>query len=92
MAGDGNPRQPGSPVKLTGWSRAVAGTVVHMSDRPTRVLTWEQWGEMTRDLAPPTDDDVSITKDGRRLDTAEKVIEFFAELDAEREGRSTPGA
>lgn len=55
---------------------------------PMRVLTWEEWGEMTRDLAPPTDDDVSITKDGRRLDTAEKVIEFFAELDAEREGRS----
>lgn len=47
---------------------------------------------MTRDLAPPTDDDVSITKDGRRLDTAEKVIEFFAELDAEQEGRSATEA
>ena len=57
-----------------------------------RVLTWEEWGEMTRDLPPPTDDDVSITKDGRRLDTKEKVIEFFAELAAEREGRSAAEA
>lgn len=57
-----------------------------------RVLTWVEWGEMTRDLAAPTDDDVSITKDGRRLDTVEKVIEFFAELDAEREGRSATKA
>lgn len=53
-----------------------------------RVLTWDQWDAMTRDLRPTTDDDVSITSDGRRLDTAEKVIEFFAELDVEREGRS----
>lgn len=58
----------------------VAGTVACMSDQqPTGERTWEQWG----------DDKVSITKDGRRLDTAEKVIEFFAELDAERE--STAG-
>ena len=57
-----------------------------------RVLTWEEWGEMTNGLLGPTDDDVSITKDGRRLDTAEKVIEFFAELDAEREGRSATEA
>ena len=55
---------------------------------PMRVLTWEEWGEMTDGLPGPTDDDVSITTDGRRLDTAAKVIAFFAELDAEREGRS----
>lgn len=64
-----------------------------MSDRrPMRVLTWEEWQEMSRGLPGPTDDDVSITTDGRRLDTAEKVIEFFAELAAEREGRSPAGA
>lgn len=60
-----------------------------MSDeRPLRVLTWEEWGEMTHGLLGPTDDDVSITSDGRRLDTAQKVINFFAELDAEQEARS----
>lgn len=64
-----------------------------MSDRPpTRVLTWEEWGEMTHGLRGSTDDDVSITKDGRRLDTAEKVIEFFAGLDTEREGGASTDA
>ena len=33
---------------------------------------------------PATADDVSITKDGRRLDTAEAVIEFFGELCRDR--------
>ena len=33
---------------------------------------------------PATADDVSITKDGRRLDTAEAVIEFFEELRRDR--------
>ena len=29
---------------------------------------------------PASDDDVSITNDGRRLDSAEAVLEFFEEL------------
>lgn len=52
--------------------------------QPMRVLTWEEFNELFRDALPPTSDDVSITSDGRRLDTAEKVIEFFGELEAER--------
>ena len=55
-----------------------------------RVFTWEEFNELFRDALPPTDDDVSITKDGRRLDTKDKVIEFFAELEAERS--ATAGA
>lgn len=39
--------------------------------------------EITHGLLPPTCDDVSITFDGRRLDTAEKVIAFCAEIQAE---------
>ncbi|MDP9402656.1 MAG: hypothetical protein M3P85_04840 [Actinomycetota bacterium] len=38
---------------------------------------------------PPTSDDVSITTDGRRLDSKEKVLEFLAELEAEREAART---
>jgi hypothetical protein len=66
------------------------------SDRPVRVFKPGEVNALFRDAEPPTDDDVSITKDGRRLDTAEKVIEFFAELDAELalkrspSGRSAP--
>jgi len=33
---------------------------------------------------PRTADDVSITSDGRRLDTKEKVLVFLEELDVER--------
>lgn len=47
--------------------------------------------ESARDLAgdrPPTDDDVSITRDGRRLDTPAKVIAFVDEINASR----TPAA
>lgn len=44
-------------------------------------------GELDALLAggqPATADDVSITTDGRRLDTAEAVIEFFDELSRDR--------
>lgn len=51
--------------------------------RLERVLTAQEFNEMLRDAAPPTPDDVSITADGRRLDTKEAVIAFFAELEAE---------
>jgi len=39
---------------------------------------------MLRDAPPPTPDDVSVTRDGRRLDSKEAVLAFIAELDAER--------
>lgn len=46
--------------------------------------------ELLADAAPPTDGDVSVTNDGRRLDTAEAVIAFFEEMKAER--AESPGA
>jgi hypothetical protein len=46
--------------------------------------------ELAGDL-PPTDDDVPITRDGRRLDTPEKVIAFLAEINAERETAARVG-
>lgn len=55
-----------------------------MTGRLIRAFEPGEFNELFRDALPPTDDDVSITSDGRRLDTAEKVIEFFAELEAER--------
>lgn len=45
-------------------------------------------GEATTLVAgggPATDDDVSITNDGRRLDSEEAVIAFVEELRRERE-------
>lgn len=46
-------------------------------------LTREEIREMSRGLEPPTADDVSITADGVRLDSKEKVIAFFEQLDRE---------
>ncbi len=46
-------------------------------------------GEATAFVAgggPATDDDVSITNDGRRLDSAEAVVAFFEELRHEQAG------
>jgi hypothetical protein len=47
---------------------------------------------MLSDAPPPTPDDVSITTDGRRLDSKEAVLRFFAELDAEVATGSTASA
>ncbi len=50
--------------------------------------------ESARDLAgdrPPTDDDVSITRDGRRLDTPDKVIPFLDEINAKRTSAAARG-
>ncbi len=60
--------------------------MIRVSDQtPRKVLSGNAWRAMSRSLAPPTDDDVSITNDGRRLDTKAKVLAFLAELEAERE-------
>lgn len=49
-----------------------------------RVMTGEEFNDMLRDAPPPTADDVSITADGERLDTKEKVLAFCERLAAER--------
>jgi len=41
---------------------------------------------MSRDLSAATSDDVSITSDGVRLDSKEKVLAFLGELERERQG------
>jgi hypothetical protein len=46
-----------------------------------RDLTSEQFNEMLRDAPAPTADDVSITTDGRQLDSREAVLAFFGELE-----------
>ena len=48
-------------------------------------------------VLPPTSDDVSITRDGRRLDSKEAVLSWWAEVAAEIEAdeatdKPTPGA
>lgn len=47
-------------------------------------MTLEELAEALRHAPPPTEDDVSILWDGRRLDSKEVVMQWLAELDAER--------
>jgi len=48
------------------------------------VLTGEEWvAAMNANTRPRTPTDVSITLDGRRLDTKEKVLAFLAEVEAD---------
>jgi hypothetical protein len=45
-----------------------------------------------RHAGPPTDDDVTILWDGRRLDSREAVMEWLAEVDAKRAEEAAAGA
>lgn len=63
---------------------AMLGAVRKDTEPSMRVFTRREFNEMLRDAPPPTDDDVSITVDGRRLDSKEAVLAFIAELDAAR--------
>ncbi len=43
-------------------------------------LNWAELKARLEGGGAPTDDDVSITNDGRRLDSKEAVLEFLAEV------------
>jgi hypothetical protein len=48
------------------------------------VMTAEELFERVRHARPPTDDDVTILWDGRRLDSKEKVLEWLVEVETAR--------
>lgn len=54
-------------------------------------MTAEEWLERMRHAAPPTDDDVTILWDGRRLDSREAVMEWVDEVAAKRSEESAAG-
>ena len=58
--------------------------VVVSEHLPLRVMTGDEFNDLLRDAPPPTADDVSITVDGERLDTKEKVLAFCERLAADR--------
>lgn len=53
----------------------------------TVVKRWESARDLFGD-APPTDDDVPIARDGRRLDTPDKLRAFLEEIRAGAKGGS----
>ena len=64
-----------------GLPNLTGGTLVAMSSEDIRHWSVE---ELFADAGPPTDDDVSITADGRRLDSPDKVIAFLEEINQKR--------
>jgi hypothetical protein len=54
-----------------------------MGEKTIRMST-EEFEARMRAGGPPTPDDVSITIDGRRLDSKEAVLQWWAEVEAER--------
>jgi hypothetical protein len=63
----------------------VTDTITSMSSRIPDTVTHTESRERFRDLPRPTPGDVSITLDGRRLDTPDKVRAFLVEVAAIRE-------
>ncbi len=60
-----------------------------------RLRTFDEIAEALRNAPPPTRDDVSITRDGERLDSAEKVRAWVARenaLRAEQERQGKDGS
>lgn len=62
--------------------RVSYGYAVLMAAQP--VLTAEELIERVRHAPPPTEDDVTILWDGRRLDSREAVMGWLAEVEAKR--------
>jgi hypothetical protein len=48
------------------------------------VLTAEELAEALRHASPPTPDDVTVLRDGRRIDSREAALAWLNELAAER--------
>ena len=49
-----------------------------------RARTVVEWAERMHEVAPPTEDDVTVLLDGRRLDSRESVEAWLKEVDAIR--------
>jgi hypothetical protein len=50
------------------------------------VMTAEELAEALRHAPPATSDEVTILRDGRRIDSRESAMKWLAELAAERAG------
>ena len=45
--------------------------------------SFDEWVEATKSALPPTEDDVTILADGRRIDSRDAVYDWLAEIQAE---------
>ena len=66
------------PIRTPGSLTAIAGRVLPLSS--------DEFISRVGEAAPSNTDDVSITRDGRRLDSKEAVLVWLAEEGADRAG------
>jgi hypothetical protein len=50
------------------------------------VMTAEELAEAMQHAPPPSEDDVTILPDGRRIDSRESAVAWLAELASDRDG------
>lgn len=55
---------------------------------PAFVFAAGEFNARFRDAGPPTEDDVTITPEGFRLDSKQAVMDFIALVDAERAAKA----
>ncbi len=63
---------------------ALEEITAHREARMNLPLSSDEFLARVRAAAPSTADDVSITRDGRRLDSRSAVVEWLAEVEADR--------
>jgi len=86
-SGPGGARLPGDATEFAYSGRYSSGMAI-----VKRIYRVGELDALLSGGQPATADDVSMTTDGRQLDTAEAVIEFFDELSHDRvEPDGTPG-
>lgn len=61
----------------------MLGTLEGMA-RKVIPLSSDEFVERVAAAAPSTEDDVPVTRDGRRLDSKDAVLAFLAEVEADR--------
>ena len=63
---------------------ALEEIAAHREARIDLPLSGDEFVARVRAVAPTSGDDVSITRDGRRLDSRTAVVEWLADVDADR--------
>jgi hypothetical protein len=63
---------------------ALLELTAHREVRRNLPLTGDEFAALVRAAPQSTADDVSITRDGRRLDSSSAVVEWLADVDADR--------
>lgn len=71
-----------APLRIGGREAALALYPGRMAAQP--VMNVEELAEALRQAPPPSEDDVTLLWDGRRLDTREAAMEWLAEVAAKR--------